>query len=101
MATRKIPTYSMVTITKAPFVMQSSVEGRYSGLLIDLLNELARRLRFEYKITMSDRNTAQGQANRDNHANQCNPNHGQWKGGSNHANQLNPNNSQYGGGRKK
>ncbi|KAL7301747.1 hypothetical protein TKK_0005742 [Trichogramma kaykai] len=54
-----------------------------------------------FPIEMSDRNTAQGQANRDNHANQCNPNHGQWKGGSNHANQLNPNNSQYGGGRKK
>ncbi|XP_014235699.1 ionotropic receptor 25a-like [Trichogramma pretiosum] len=56
MATRTIPTYSVVTIPKAPFVMQSSVDGRFSGLLIDLLNELARRLRFRYKITVLGEN---------------------------------------------
>uniref|UniRef100_A0ABD2WDN8 Ionotropic glutamate receptor C-terminal domain-containing protein n=1 Tax=Trichogramma kaykai TaxID=54128 RepID=A0ABD2WDN8_9HYME len=56
MATKKIPTYSVVTIPKAPFVMQSSVDGRFSGLLIDLLNELARRLRFRYKITVLGEN---------------------------------------------
>jgi hypothetical protein len=32
-----------------------------------------------------------------NHANQLNPNHAQYQGGSNHANQLNPNNVQYRG----
>ena len=34
-------------------------------------------------------------ANADNHSNQCNPNHSQYKGGANKANQLNPNNSLY------
>ena len=47
----------------------------------------------------------------DNHSNQLNPNHSEYRGGStnysgsgtradlnNHANQMNPNNSRYGGG---
>ena len=50
-------------------------------------------------------------ADLNNHANQCNPNHSEYRGhtsgysGSgtradlnNHANQMNPNNSRYGGG---
>ena len=53
------------------------------------------------------------QADRDNHANQLNPEHPEYKGGSskypgagtkadldNHSNQKNPNHSEYGGGSK-
>jgi hypothetical protein len=36
-------------------------------------------------------------ANANNHANQLNPNHSQYKGGANHANQANPNNALYKG----
>jgi hypothetical protein len=39
------------------------------------------------------------QANSNNHANQLNPNHAQYKGGSNHANQLNPTSAQCPGGK--
>ena len=53
-------------------------------------------------------------ADLNNHANQLNPNHSEFRGGSssyggsgtqadlnNHANQLNPNNPEFGGGSKK
>ena len=66
---------------------------------------------------MSDQKGYQGtggQADRDNHANQLNPNHSEFRGGStsyggdgtqadrdNHADQLNPNNKEFGGGSKK
>ena len=66
---------------------------------------------------MSDRKGYQGtggQADLNNHANQLNPNHSEFRGGStsyggsgtqadlsNHANQLNPNNPEFGGGSKK
>ena len=53
-------------------------------------------------------------ADLNNHANQLNPTHSEYRGGTtsytgtgtradlnNHANQLNPNNSSYGGGKRK
>ena len=40
-------------------------------------------------------------ANRDHHANQCNPNNAAYQAAAdNHANQLNPNNSAYQGSKK-
>ena len=44
------PTYKVVTVPKPPFVIYDEERNNYSGMLIDLLNELARRLSFQYDI---------------------------------------------------
>ena len=69
-----------------------------------------------FEIKMSSGGGYSGTGDRpdlNNHANQCNPNHGQYQGHkstysgtgtradlNNHANQLNPNNSRYNSGKK-
>lgn len=44
--------YRVVTVEKPPFVMYDERRNSYSGLMIDLLREIARRLNFEYYIDM-------------------------------------------------
>lgn len=44
------PIYRVITIPKPPFVNYDPDANYYSGLLIDLLNEIARRLNFQYEI---------------------------------------------------
>ncbi|KAJ8687208.1 hypothetical protein QAD02_023002 [Eretmocerus hayati] len=48
--------YRVVTILKRPFVEYDEEKNLYSGMLIDILNELSRRLNFQYEIGVRNEN---------------------------------------------
>ncbi|OXU22413.1 hypothetical protein TSAR_004219 [Trichomalopsis sarcophagae] len=48
------PTYRVITIPKPPFVIYDPDSNWYGGFLVDLLNEIARRLNFRYEIEMQE-----------------------------------------------
>lgn len=52
MNSTKKSVYRVLTIPKPPFVIYDPEKNRYSGMLIDLLNEISRQLRFDYEIDL-------------------------------------------------